>query len=52
MFVELEEILSIADELCHPILEDEVIQLFVVFAPFLHLGRGVGTDSWEMMKSY
>ena len=52
MFVELEEVLFIAYELRHPILENEVVELLIVSAPLLHLARGICTDSWEMMKSY
>lgn len=52
MLVEFEEMLFVADEFCHSVLEDEVIELFIVFAPLANLNEGGGTDSWEMMKSY
>lgn len=49
--VELEEEVTVAYELCHSVLQDELIEADVVGTPVLDLRVQLGTVGREMLKS-
>lgn len=48
--IELKEEVSIANELCHPILEQFLVELEVVLAPGLHLPPLKSTTSFSILS--
>lgn len=48
--IELKEEVSVANELCHPILEQLLVELEVVWAPGFHLPPLKSTTSFSMLS--
>ena len=48
--IELKEEVSITNELCHPILEQRLVELEVVLAPCFHLPSLKSTTSFSMLS--